>query len=353
MLEVFSWMMTGLGLGLVAQLRALGRRSRTTRGLAGLSRGPLADQGAARRCLATSARGWTRSSLGGADPRRGPGPAADGLPGAPGAERGRPDATGLGRARATAPTSRSRWRRRWRPAAGCASRAGRSRSRSPPTPSWWRSSPGRSRTSSTRPSIGFRDTVHGLPAALMPTTLRLDTALLFATLKHEATADERGRLAREMHDGVAQEIVYIGYLVDALAADPATPEQGRELAAAEAAHHRRGDRGAQVGAHPAHPGGRQREPGRGDRHPRPAPGRRVRHPDPGHRRRGHHAVAPEVEAELLRIGQEAMNNAVKHSQADQIDVSCRVDPPRGGPDHPRTTDGASRAAAATRTGSPS
>ena len=75
-------------------------------------------------------------------------------------------------------------------------------------------------------SIGFRDTVHDLPAWLMPTTLRLDTALLFATLKHEATADERGRLAREMHDGVAQEIVYIGYLVDALAADPTAPDQG-------------------------------------------------------------------------------------------------------------------------------
>ena len=39
-------------------------------------------------------------------------------------------------------------------------------------------------------------------------------------------------------------------------------------------------------------------------------------------------LRPEVEAELLRIGQEAMNNAVKHSQAHQIDVSCRVDPPR-------------------------
>ena len=38
-------------------------------------------------------------------------------------------------------------------------------------------------------------------------------------------------------------------------------------------------------------------------------------------------LRPQVEAELLRIGQEAMNNAVKHAQADQIDVSCRVDPP--------------------------
>ena len=72
----------------------------------------------------------------------------------------------------------------------------------------------------------------------MPTTLRLDTALLFATLKHEATADERGRLAREMHDGVAQEIVYLGYLVDALAANPTDPGAGPRAGRAAPADHR-------------------------------------------------------------------------------------------------------------------
>src|SRR5690606_30949512 len=36
----------------------------------------------------------------------------------------------------------------------------------------------------------------------------------------------------------------------------------------------------------------------------------------------------EVEAELLRIAQEAMNNAVKHSQATHIDVQCTVDAPQ-------------------------
>lgn len=35
----------------------------------------------------------------------------------------------------------------------------------------------------------------------------------------------------------------------------------------------------------------------------------------------------EVEAELLRIAQEAMNNAVKHSKAALIDVHCRVQAP--------------------------
>ena len=39
-------------------------------------------------------------------------------------------------------------------------------------------------------------------------------------------------------------------------------------------------------------------------------------------------LRPEVEAELLRITQEAMNNAVRHSGATVIEVQCTVSPPR-------------------------
>lgn len=44
--------------------------------------------------------------------------------------------------------------------------------------------------------------------------LRLDTAVLFDDVRLMATAEERNRIAREMHDGVAQEIVALGYIVD-------------------------------------------------------------------------------------------------------------------------------------------
>lgn len=44
--------------------------------------------------------------------------------------------------------------------------------------------------------------------------LRLDTAVLFDEVRRLATAEERKRIAREMHDGVAQELVALGYLVD-------------------------------------------------------------------------------------------------------------------------------------------
>lgn len=44
--------------------------------------------------------------------------------------------------------------------------------------------------------------------------LRLDTAVLFDEVRRLATTEERKRIAREMHDGVAQELVALGYVVD-------------------------------------------------------------------------------------------------------------------------------------------
>jgi signal transduction histidine kinase len=44
----------------------------------------------------------------------------------------------------------------------------------------------------------------------------LDVALIFATLRERAGYEERERLAREMHDGIAQELVALGYRIDIL-----------------------------------------------------------------------------------------------------------------------------------------
>lgn len=73
--------------------------------------------------------------------------------------------------------------------------------------------------------------VDELREALAPTLVKLDTALLFTQFRDSATADERQRLAREMHDGVAQDIASLGYLVDAIAARPADEQQAAQLAA--------------------------------------------------------------------------------------------------------------------------
>ena len=61
--------------------------------------------------------------------------------------------------------------------------------------------------------------------------LRLDTAVLFDEVRSLATSEERNRIAREMHDGVAQEIVGLGYIVDEIESI-SDQEHTRELASA-------------------------------------------------------------------------------------------------------------------------
>jgi signal transduction histidine kinase len=60
--------------------------------------------------------------------------------------------------------------------------------------------------------------------------IRLDTALIFAEIRGTATAEERRRLAREIHDGVAQELASLGYGIDDLAAAASTPSIKQGLA---------------------------------------------------------------------------------------------------------------------------
>src|SRR5439155_6632915 len=51
-------------------------------------------------------------------------------------------------------------------------------------------------------------------ALTAPAALRLEAALLFDEVRSLATNEERQRLAREIHDGVAQELVMVGYGID-------------------------------------------------------------------------------------------------------------------------------------------
>ena len=153
-----------------------------------------------------------------------------------------------------------------------------------------------------------------LTAALAPSAVKLDTALLFAHFRDDATADERQRLAREMHDGVAQDIASLGYLVDALAARPADEQQAKQFAMLRervtkvVAEVRRSvmnlrtsigeneSLGAAISAVARHLSEASGIPIRVRLDEQPA------------------RLRPEVEAELFRIAQEAMNNAVKHAR---------------------------------------
>lgn len=58
---------------------------------------------------------------------------------------------------------------------------------------------------------------------------RLASALLFDDVRRLATDDERMRLAREIHDGIAQDMASVGYLIDDIAGD-APADVGERLA---------------------------------------------------------------------------------------------------------------------------
>ncbi|CUR53955.1 putative ATP-binding region, ATPase domain protein [metagenome] len=170
-------------------------------------------------------------------------------------------------------------------------------------------------------------TLEALSVRFRPEALQLDTALLFDAVRAEATAEERRRLAREVHDGVAQDIASLGYMVDDLEESATSPTQvelfgilRREITGVVAELRRSvfslrndastvGSLGESIGALA--------------RHVTTVAGIPVHLTlDEGSSR-----LRWEVEAELLRITQEAMNNAVKHARADNIWVHCTVNAP--------------------------
>jgi signal transduction histidine kinase len=157
--------------------------------------------------------------------------------------------------------------------------------------------------------------------------LRIDTALTFDEVRTIATTEERRRLAREIHDGVAQEIASLGYAVDDLAADAVSPSQQGKLA------HLRGELTRVVSELRL-----SIFDLRSDVDPSSGLGSAlsdyVRQVGSRSGMTVHLTLdeAPtrlrrETETELLRIAQEAITNARRHSGARNLWVDCRVHPP--------------------------
>lgn len=154
--------------------------------------------------------------------------------------------------------------------------------------------------------------------------LRIDTAVLFDEVRRLATAEERRRIAREMHDGVAQELVAIGYIVDEIASmsdKPATKDLASGLRAEisrivaeirfsilDLRHHVADRRLSGALADYVH---------------------QVTHDlelrvnlvldESGP------ALAPRTEAELLRVAQEAIGNVRRHARAENLWVTLVSD----------------------------
>jgi signal transduction histidine kinase len=170
--------------------------------------------------------------------------------------------------------------------------------------------------------------VSAVAAVAAPAALRLEAALLFDEVRSLATSEERQRLAREIHDGVAQELVMVGYGIDnAIAALPDSDAAAEELRALRAEVtrvitelrlslfelrsevDRYGGLAAAIADYARTVGS--------------SAGLRVHLSLDESTAR----LPAASEAELLRIAQEAITNARKHAGAENLWVTCEVDPP--------------------------
>jgi signal transduction histidine kinase len=168
-----------------------------------------------------------------------------------------------------------------------------------------------------------------ISALAAPGALRLEAALLFDEVRSLATNEERQRLAREIHDGVAQELVMVGYGIDnALAVLPNEADDAAEelrtlrnevtrvitelrlsLFELRSEVDRHGGLTAAIAEYARAVGAQA--------------GLRVHLSLDESTAR----LPAATEAELLRIAQEAITNARKHAGAANLWVTCAVDPP--------------------------
>lgn len=155
--------------------------------------------------------------------------------------------------------------------------------------------------------------------------LRFDASALFSQLRATATMEERKRLAREIHDGVAQQVTSVAYLMDTITDDLPASSQDQlvpvrdglseiieelRFSIWELRSDVQSDRGlgATLSAYLRDVGA--------------ASGLKV------------HTVlneaasrlSPTVETALLRIAQEAVTNVLKHADAQNLWVNCTLDP---------------------------
>jgi signal transduction histidine kinase len=158
--------------------------------------------------------------------------------------------------------------------------------------------------------------------------LRLETALLFDEIRELATREERHRLAREIHDGIAQEVASLGYLVDDLQAHATGPdlkslsatlrkEIGRILSDLR---HSIFDLRSEVPADACLGTSLAR-------YARKVSSQTGLHVHLVNDEHAGERLQPEIEAELLRVGQEAINNVRKHARARNLWVTVSVTPP--------------------------
>ncbi len=175
------------------------------------------------------------------------------------------------------------------------------------------------------PEVSETELARVVEGVLEAHSVPLDTALLFDDVREVATAEERQRLAREIHDGVAQDVASLGYAIDELSAtsdDPRVHAAARVLrgevtrVVSELRHSifdlrtvraLDTDLGLALRAYVEEAAIRSGLLGHVDTQVTGPP------------------LSAKVQAELLRITQEAVSNVRKHADAENLWVSLRTD----------------------------
>ncbi|MBA2774422.1 MAG: hypothetical protein H0U36_10325, partial [Nocardioidaceae bacterium] len=164
-------------------------------------------------------------------------------------------------------------------------------------------------------------------ATLDDDAVRLESAVLFSDVRALATVEERSRLAREIHDGIAQEIASLGYLVDDLARDQCNQRHQDGLKDLRNELTRLVTE-LRLSIFDLRSGVSSND-GLGS-----VLGDYVRAVGKSSSMTVHLSLEEsprrlrlDVETELLRIAQEAVTNARKHARAVNLWVTCRVEPP--------------------------
>ncbi len=168
---------------------------------------------------------------------------------------------------------------------------------------------------------------HELEDQLSTLAVQLQAALLFGRVRDSAMSQERQRIAREVHDGVAQDVASLGYLVDNIAGTSRDPVQQELIAQLRAEVSR------VVGdlRHSIFDLRQEIPAGAGLGESLSAYANQVAAMSP----MAVHVTVDEegprlpsdVEFELMRIAQEAMANARKHSGAANLWLKCTVRAP--------------------------
>lgn len=155
----------------------------------------------------------------------------------------------------------------------------------------------------------------------------LEAALLFDSVRQSAISEERDRIAREIHDGIAQDVAFLGYAADEIADTTQDEVVKRQIEALRREITRVvGElRMSVFNLRTVVPSSMTLGASLSDyarRTLQDVPIRFHVELDESPQR-----LLPAVESEMMRIGQEALTNVRRHSQAENVWLTCRVSPP--------------------------